>query len=256
MTSGSRSGGRVGAGRLRAWNLSLAAVHAAQGAAVLALANGFVLPVTGSFLQGPPGSDPSAPRTLFDLSVAGAVAGFFFLSALAHLLIGTIAHRRYLTDLELHRNDARWIEYSLSASLMIVVIAMITGISDVAALLALFGVNASMILFGLLQERYEEPGSGLLAFWLGCLAGAVPWVAIGVYLAGPGETAAPPAFVYAIYVSLFLFFNAFAVNMWLQYRRIGPWRDYRVGESAYMVLSLTAKSLLAWQVFAATLAPS
>ena len=41
---------------------------------------------------------------------------------------------------------------------MIVLIAMITGISDVAALLAIFGVNAAMILFGLLQEKYEQPG--------------------------------------------------------------------------------------------------
>jgi heliorhodopsin len=244
----------AGGGRLRAWNLGLALVHAAQGVAVLALANGFTLPVTGSFLQGPPGIGPSAPRTLFELSVAGAVACFYFLSALAHLLIGTVAYRRYLGDLERHRNDARWIEYSLSASLMIVVIAMITGISDVAALLALFGVNASMILFGLVQERYEEPGGGLLPFWLGCIAGALPWVAIGIYLAGPGEPAAPPTFVYAIYVSLFVFFNAFALNMWLQYRRVGKWRDYRFGETAYMILSLTAKSLLAWQVFASTLA--
>jgi hypothetical protein len=60
--------------------------------------------------------------------------------------------------------------------------------------------------------------------------------------------------VYAIFVSLFVFFNAFAVNMWLQYRRVGRWRDYLFGEYAYMLLSLTAKSALAWQVFAGTLA--
>jgi hypothetical protein len=137
---------------------------------------------------------------------------------------------------------------------MIVLIAMLTGISDVAALLALFGVNASMIWFGLLQERYEEPGGGLLPFWLGCLAGAVPWVAIAIYLFSPGNDASPPGFVFAIFISLFLFFNSFALNMWLQYRRIGPWRSYLFGESAYVLLSLTAKSALAWQVFAGTLA--
>jgi hypothetical protein len=42
--------------------------------------------------------------------------------------------------------------------------------------------------------------------------------------------------------------------MWLQYRRIGPWRDYRYGERGYIVLSLTAKSALAWQVFGGALA--
>ena len=62
--------------------------------------------------------------------------------------------------------------------------------------------------------------------------------------------------MYAIYVSLFVFFNAFAVNMILQYRRFGRWRDYLFGERVYLWLSLRAKSALAWQVFAGTLRPS
>jgi hypothetical protein len=62
------------------------------------------------------------------------------------------------------------------------------------------------------------------------------------------------AFVYAIIFSLFAFFNVFALNQWLQYRARGRWRDYLYGERAYIVLSLTAKSALAWQVFAGTLA--
>ena len=42
--------------------------------------------------------------------------------------------------------------------------------------------------------------------------------------------------------------------MWLQYRRVGHWRSYVFGERAYVMLSLVAKSALAWQVFAGTLA--
>jgi len=60
----------------------------------------------------------------------------------------------------------------------------------------------------------------------------------------------------AIYASIFAFFNVFAVNMVLQYRRAGRWRDYLYGEHVYMLLSLFAKSALAWQVFAGTLQPA
>ena len=137
---------------------------------------------------------------------------------------------------------------------MIVLIAMLTGISDVAALIAIFAANAAMIFFGAVQERYEKPGGSLWPFWLGCVVGIAPWLAIGVYLWSPGSTAEPPAFVYAIFVTLFAFFNVFAVNMWLQYRRVGRWHSYTFGESTYFVLSLVAKSALAWQVFAGTLA--
>ena len=82
--------------------------------------------------------------------------------------------------------------------------------------------------------------------------GIAPWLAVGVYLWSPGSTAEPPAFVYAIFVSLFVFFNIFALNMWLQYRRVGRWRSYLFGERAYFVRSLVARSAFAWPVFART----
>jgi hypothetical protein len=152
-------------------------------------------------------------------------------------------------------NPARWVEYSLSSSLMIVVIAMLVGIYDVASLILIFALNASMILFGWLMELHNQATAktNWTAYWSGCFAGAVPWIAVAVYLAGGGRA---PGFVYGIFASLFVFFNVFAVNMLLQYRRVGRWRDYGYGERVYMLLSLTAKSLLAWQVFAGTLQPA
>jgi Heliorhodopsin len=240
---------------LRRYNLTIGLLHAAQGAAVLVLANDFAIPVTESFLEGPPGSAPPAPEALFDVRLAWGVAAFFFLSALFHLIVASPAYYpRYVRGLDAHRNYFRWTEYSLSASLMIVLIAMLTGITDVAALIALFGVNAAMIFFGAVQEKYEEPGGSMFPFWLGCLVGVVPWVAIAVYLIAPGSATEPPTFVYAIFFSLFVFFNSFAVNQWLQYRGVGRWSDYVFGERVYILLSITAKSALAWQVFAGALA--
>lgn len=243
--------------RLRRDNLVAASLHLAQAVAVVALANGFALPVTASYMQGPPGTPPADPVTLFEIPTGAAVAAFLALSALAHLVVATVWWRRYVTDLGNDRNPARWVEYSVSSSLMIVLIAQLVGISDVAALGALFGVNASMILFGWLQEHYEQPGrGGWLPFTFGCLAGAVPWVAIAVYVVSPGSlsSATPPGFVYGILISLFVLFNVFALNQWLQYRARGRWSRYLFGERIYILLSLTAKSALAWQVFGGTLA--
>jgi hypothetical protein len=243
-------------GRLRPYNLGMAALHFVQGVAVLLLSNEFALPVTAAFMEGPPGS-PAATEQLFTIPLGPAVAAFLFISAAAHLVVGTVGWSTYRGQLLRNKNDARWIEYSISASLMIVLIAMITGIADIAALVAIFGVNAAMILFGQLQEHYEEPGHARwLPFIFGCIAGIVPWIAIGIYLWSPGSAAEPPAFVYAIFVSLFVFFNSFALNMVLQYRQVGPWRDYLFGERVYVLLSLVAKSALAWQIFANTLVPT
>ena len=243
---------------LRRWNMIAGVLHAASAVAVVALANDFAIPVTASYIEGAPGSSAYSQVTLWEVPLAWGVAVFFILSALAHAwVVSPPGFARYGTDLANGRNYARWVEYSLSSSVMIWLIAQICSVTDVAALIGIFAVNACMILFGWLQEKYEVPGEGgWLPFLFGCFAGAVPWLIIVLLLVRPGYTgdAATPGFVYGIVVSLFLFFNIFALNQWLQYKRVGRWADYVYGERVYITLSLVAKSLLAWQVFAGTLA--
>jgi hypothetical protein len=59
-----------------------------------------------------------------------------------------------------------------------------------------------------------------------------------------------------IIISLFFFFNTFAVNQALQYHRVGGWKDYLRGERMYITLSLVAKTVLAYQVFAGAIIPA
>lgn len=239
--------------RLRRLNLGAGILHLMQGVAMLALSNGLKLPVSATFATAQPGQEVDASRlsTLFSYRLGPAVAAFSLLSAAFHFLIASPwGFPRYLRELAAQRNRFRWVEYSLSASLMIVLVAGITGITDIAALIALFGVNASMILFGWLMETTSRPGANVnwTPFVFGSIAGTVPWVAIVIYLAGAGS--GMPSFVYGIFFSIFVFFNCFAINQWLQYRAHGAWHDYLHGERVYIVLSLIAKPLLAWQIFA------
>jgi hypothetical protein len=246
--------------RLLVFNLSMAALHATQGVAMLLLSTDFALPVRTSFLgeSTGPGQGVTDINTLFDLRLGPLVASFLFVSAIAHLAVSLPRlHGWYMRNLARGMNPARWYEYAISASIMIVAIAMLTGIFDIAMLLLLFSTNAAMIFFGLIMEQENEGRDDVrwTPYVLGCIVGAVPWIVIGLFLSAPGsrDPGDVPGFVYGIFVSLFVFFNAFAVNMFLQYRRIGPWKRYLFGEYGYIVLSLTAKSALAWQVFAGTL---
>ncbi|HZG36929.1 MAG TPA: heliorhodopsin HeR [Gaiellaceae bacterium] len=242
--------------RLRAANLVLALLHGAQALLIVLIGASLQIPITAQWADGPPGSALGPTQTLFDLPVRWCVAAFLLMAALDHLLVaGPGVVTWYERNLSRGVNYARWIEYSFSASLMIVLIATFAGVTDLRALLAVAGVNAAMILFGLLMERTNIGRERLdwLPFWLGCLAGAVPWIVIGVSLVGAEIDGSVPGFVWGIFVSLFLFFNCFAVNMWLQYRGIGPWRRYVFGEWGYLLLSLVAKSALAWQIYAGAL---
>ena len=253
--------------RLVGLNLIMAGLHAVQALAVFILSdpNRGVWSITANHLTLGPGSTPdkpvlaSATQAIFDVNLAYLIVAFFLLSAIAHLFVATIYRRRYQADLEHGINKVRWIEYALSASTMMIGIALLSGIYDLGSLVMIFGLTAIMNLMGLAMELYNQGREKVswLAYNIGSFAGILPWVVIGIYFwagenYGSGEI---PTFVYYIYASIFLFFNCFAVNMLLQYKKIGKWRNYLYGEKVYIALSLLAKSALAWQVFAGTLRP-
>jgi hypothetical protein len=247
--------------KLKNFNLIMGVFHLIQGIIMLVISNDFSLPVTRGFLEFDPTTQTLNPAsvTIFELRIGPLVASFLLMSAIAHFLIATVLYNKYVTNLKKGINKYRWYEYALSASVMIVVIAMLTGIYDVGTLLLIFFLNAMMIFFGLEMEvlnQYTEK-TNLAPFIIGCVAGFIPWVVIAIHLFGAGgDGGGPPDFVYWIYLSIAVFFNCFALNMVLQYKKIGKWKDYLYGERMYVVLSLVAKSALAWQVFAGTLRPA
>jgi hypothetical protein len=245
---------------LRRYNLFAGFLHLAQGIAVLILSKEFLLPISGGFLKFDSTSRSLVPTStnLFDLSLPMLIAAFFFLSALAHFSIVTFYNKTYVKNLAKGINKARWIEYAVSASIMMVAISLLVGIYDLMSLVMIFGLAAIMNLMGLVMEVHNQTTkkTSWLSYWIGCFAGVIPWVVIAFYMwLGADQGAKAPDFVYWIFVSIFIFFNGFAINMFLQYKKIGPWKNYLYGEFVYIVLSLVAKSLLAWQVFAGTLRP-
>ena len=248
------------ASRLRRLNVIVGSVHALQAVVLVALAKAVSLPITASFLVGPPGGGDYGSASLGSVRIDWLVAAFLALAAVDHLTVsGGRPRRWYEANVARGINPARWWEYSISASLMVVLIAMLAGVSNLVALIALFGANAAMILFGLMQERVNVGRAEVdwRPFIYGCFIGAVPWIAIAAQLVvSATDGKGVPSFVVAIFVTLFLLFNAFAVNMWLQYRGRGRWGHPAFAERAYLLLSLVAKSALAWQVYAGALAGS
>ena len=245
--------------KLKRLNLIAGALHLASLLAILFLANDAKLPVNAIYLTEAPGTGNfSDPINLFNLKIGYMVAAFLALSAFFHFFISSPAmFAKYTAGLKNHINVFRWVEYSMSSTIMIIVILQLNGTADYIALMGIAGVNVSMILFGWLQEKYTTPGDGdLLPFWFGCIAGIVPWLATLVNILspkGPAESTTP-GFVYGIVISLFILFNCFAIVQYKQYKAQGKWANYLYGERRYIILSLVAKSLLAWQVFSGSLA--
>jgi len=240
--------------RFRQFNAVMGALHFLQGALMLYLSSSRQWTITATHLEFDSDSQRLEPvmESIGTIELAYLAVAFLFISALAHALIATVLYDRYVSYLDQGMNPYRWYEYAISASVMIVLIAMLAGVWDLGTLIALFGLVAVMNLCGLVMERHNRltAETDWSSFVVGSLAGVVPWIVIAVSIVGTFDSGgSPPDFVIVIYVSLFVLFNLFAINMLLQYLEVWKWRDYLYGERAYIVLSLVAKSLLAWQVY-------
>jgi hypothetical protein len=247
--------------KLRIYNIVMGVLHLVQGIFMLALSNDSALIITRNYVTLDRDIMKLVPATenLMSLRMGPFVASFLLMSAIAHFTVSTFGFKWYARNLAKGINYARWYEYSVSSSVMIVAIALFSGMTDIVSLMLLFTVNGIMNLFGLMMELHNQTTerTDWTAFIYGCIAGAVAWIAVFTYLftsLGKADVQFP-SFVYAILITFLVFFNSFAINMFLQYKKIGPWKNYLFGESMYVLLSLVAKSVLAWQVFAGTLRP-
>lgn len=256
--------------KLRRFNLIMGGLHLIQGITMLFLATNviqkigeFSPEISQFYLAFNPEtrSLETASRVLFELPFGVMVASFLFISAIAHALVSIPKklNEIYNADLAKGINKFRWFEYALSSSIMIVLIATLFGIYDIASLILIFIVNATMNLFGLVMEQLNVGRSKDNIEWgpfiWGSIAGVAPWIAILLYMFGTGNFGEVPWFVWAIVGTYFVAFNTFPINMILQYKKVGKWADYLYGERVYIVLSLVAKSILAWLVLFGAMQP-
>ncbi len=275
-TSANRSDGKDLYRGLRLFNCVMSILHLGQGIAVVILSKAVTISITTNYLAPNLVLKRGVPKLeqIFDVRISFLIAGFLFISAFAHfMLVLPKIYEWYINNLKQKIQVARWYEYALSSSIMIVAIAILCGMYDLGSLILLFGLNATMNLFGLLMEKHNsdirslenqitghDDGSSLevnkvrwTGFVFGCVAGVIPWVVISLYfitaLSRTNDIFKVPDFIYFIFYSLFVFFNLFALNMFLQYKQVGPWKNYTFGERMYIVLSLVAKSALVWQIF-------
>lgn len=182
------------------------------------------------------------------------VALFFAVSAVAHVGSATAWRPAYERELLHCRCPSRWVEYALSAPIMMVAIAIGVGVREYSLLLCMFGLTATTMAFGFLTERAAEVGLDgqwtapahvrLVPHVLGYVPQTIAWVALlGGFYDDPAQAGSePPAFVYAIVWTQVTLFASFGVVQVVQ--QLQPPAVYWKGELAYQALSLGSKATL------------
>ena len=188
------------------------------------------------------------------LPLTWLVALFFALTSAFHFGNAFFWREFYLSQLERCYTPTRWIEYFLSAPVMIVLIGFTLGVRDRSMLIALAALVATTMPFGYVVEAFARPLSEtawdtplwwqLLPWAIGHVPQLAAWLIILLQFHDsrydPDDITT--SWVYGIlYVEVILFFSfgvASAVSHW------GTPRHYYRGEILFQVLSLVSKGLL------------
>lgn len=260
---------------LRAWNMLMFLFHTTLAAVTLALGNpdlqvpiyrtslSFDILINGSYVPvnetRNATSDPDAFRLLpyyeesGSLALVNLTAAFFVLSAAFHLLNATLLWSFYERMLERCYTPTRWIEYTLSAPIMFVLIAYGLGMRARGEFIASIALIASTMFFGFWVEREGRPLSAaewsrpfavrIFPFVLGHVPQIAAWLIVILQFYDSGwQSDRVPWFVHVIlWAELVLFFSFGIASFLSQYNRPGL---FYWGEIAFQILSLVSKGLL------------
>ena len=161
------------------------------------------------------GGRPGGPdaQVVFNISVGWLSGTFLALSSLDHLLVCTCFKGVYEKGISQNYNVFRWIEYAFSASIMRIIVGVLSGVSDLYMQFLQFGLTACTMLFGLIFEL-ENRKKRLVApseirwylYWLGFIPHTFSWAVNIAFFFHSLSTGDPPGFVYAI-IFIILSFN-------------------------------------------------
>ena len=180
------------------------------------------------------------------------------ITSLFHFGAVLVWPKMYIEELEACRNPMRWLEYSITASLMSVVINFLTGIRSILTIVTLAVVVASTILCGWSAEQVNAPAGAdawaeasrakrLRNSAFGFLLFTAEWGVTLVYFLDLYDCRSGPVVaIIATELPLWLSFGVVQV-----YQLISPPQNYVLGEYAYIALSFTAKAVLALLTLAA-----
>lgn len=253
---------------IKKWNVWLAVLYGLQAIAVLVIGSSQLAPLTTSFLtvdsllSTTTGNLVLAPAShhLFDLNLLYVAFAVMVILTIVHTSQATWYRTKYEASLRQGRNDLRWLAYGLGATLIFVVLAVLSGVTDISMLLVLLLLGA--ILHGLcawVEHRAGQRGNARNSAWFGygllLVTGLIMWMVVAIYLVGSNVFGAGriPGRVYWLAGSLGLTALAFA---WLLYRQIRTpltGNRYRLTEPVYMILTVVTTSILVWQIVAGTM---
>lgn len=232
--------------------------------------------IVNGFTDGKPGNSVPDIDEIASYKLARLVPVFPALSTLNHFY-SYFFPKHYLQQVEKGSNPVRWSEYSVSASIMLIIISQLSGGNDIKQLEQLVLSNMALQGIGYLVEKESAQGikdgsshhydQAVLQEMVGFLILASQWSTIftSFFTSVKESNEDTPDVVYAIIFVMFGLFVVFGILSVFYMRgqkavrtswSSGKVRDFRQVEIGYITLSFISKTLLTYLVLFGSIIPT
>lgn len=200
-------------------------------------------------LAADPNTLAPAVRSLMDVEVRWLLVVIMLLSAVVPLLYLTSWEQKYVQAVTKTRTVSwRWFDFAVTAALMVEVVALLSGITDIAVLKLIAGLIALSLGLGWIAERQNNATDqpAWAAYMASLVAGVLPWLPIAVAAVATViyGSAWSPWYVYALYAVTIAGSLGIASIQYKDYQRSKPaWQqNYLIVERNYLVVNLLTKA--------------
>ena len=198
------------------------------------------------------------------VTILQAVMAFYIFTAVTHLYYANIWKTGYLKAIDDHHNPLRWVEYGISATIMVYIVSIVSGVRDFSAILTIIGANAATMYTGYIAEEAIRKGDFHAAhhsIQLGWILQITIYATIFIRFIkqfghikeivdglGNPKYKIPP-WLYFVLIPTFVYYGSFGVIASLWYSRAkktyeltgGSLPEFDSTEKQYLYLSLFSK---------------
>lgn len=182
-------------------------------------------------------------------SLKSIIVVIFILTALFHLYYWK--SKDYTIEVNSGKNRFRWVEYAITASMMIYVYSILSGVKDLYSTFFIVCLNIVMMSFGYFLETSKNPEAKLTAIIMGffilTIIFSVAYYQFVANIEVAKDTFEIPDWVYAIVIAMIFWWISFGVVAVLYYRASLKGNvNYEIYEKYYIFLSFVSKAFMGY----------
>ncbi len=246
-------------------NYALAGFYLAQLVAIILVSRSHTLLVSTNYitrdqlLSKAYGNNVLSPASsrLFDVNLKVLIIILLGISVLVYVWLATRNRYQYERNLRRQINPVRWIQTGVSNGLILILVGLLAGITDLATLIIIFVLPIVANLLLLMKEKLIKLSAVKSSLWLTISLSlafiplaTITWYVISADIYGVKGIA---IYIYFLLATAFLLNIATFTNQILQSKKYKAWKKFIYVEQLYIAIEVVIKTAIIWQVFAGVL---